>query len=371
MIILDATAESLQVKLSVATTTSPVEITTSFIDITPTTFTPINFDTTVAVNTDVEIVAAPALSTQRQVKHITVYNADTVATTVTIKKDTSGSDKTLCVVTLAVNDTLQYSSGRGFSVISASDGSIKIQPQTPLGISANSQSVSTGTMIFSNSNSLSFGLSGSSLMTASFGRLSMSFYENQMAELQANSMVTGGAVLTLSFQRIYIPYDITVTRLDLLAVVTSNVSVTWTISAGVYTRSRSTLFSASTTNTNLNFTASGASNNSNSFEGASGTRWRSMSAGNWAFTPGEYWFGFMVSFTPAEIRIYGQSSVSVQLLAGGVKDIVGIDGIYSVATSAFPAQVDLSRTEIYFGHSAAASASQVLRQPYFRMFGTY
>lgn len=50
------------------------------------------------------------------------------------------------------------------SIITAS---ISVPPETPFAISAGTQSVSTGTMVFSNSNNVSFGMSGSSRITAS------------------------------------------------------------------------------------------------------------------------------------------------------------------------------------------------------------
>lgn len=45
--------------------------------------------------------------------------------------------------------------------------SISTLPETPFGISAGTQSVSTGTLVFSNSNNVTFGMSGSSRVTAS------------------------------------------------------------------------------------------------------------------------------------------------------------------------------------------------------------
>lgn len=53
------------------------------------------------------------------------------------------------------------------SVVTASYTVPSVPPETPFGISAGTQSVSTGTLVFSNSNNVSFGMSGSSRITAS------------------------------------------------------------------------------------------------------------------------------------------------------------------------------------------------------------
>jgi hypothetical protein len=45
---------------------------------------------------------------------------------------------------------------------------ITVPPETPFGISAGTQSVSTGTMVFSDSNGISFGMSGNSRITANY-----------------------------------------------------------------------------------------------------------------------------------------------------------------------------------------------------------
>lgn len=60
---------------------------------------------------DQEMVAAPAASTQRMVRYLSVYNADTVAATVTVKyADTGGGgvERVLRKATLAVDETLEF-----------------------------------------------------------------------------------------------------------------------------------------------------------------------------------------------------------------------------------------------------------------------
>lgn len=66
--------------------------------------------------TSVDMVSAPAASTMRQVTHINVYNADTVNATVIIRKDVSATDYLLVRVTLATQETLQWSRESGWEI---------------------------------------------------------------------------------------------------------------------------------------------------------------------------------------------------------------------------------------------------------------
>jgi hypothetical protein len=59
----------------------------------------------------------------------------------------------------------------GMSGSSQITASFSTLPETPFGVSAGTQSVSTGTLVFSNSNNITFGMSGSSRITASFSTL--------------------------------------------------------------------------------------------------------------------------------------------------------------------------------------------------------
>jgi hypothetical protein len=124
MIILDATNKSIEAVLAAAITTTQLPITSSYTDITSSAFTPGESDTATNSTTGVTAVAAPAASTQRQIKSISVYNADTVAATVTIRYNNNSTLRTIVKVTLSVGDTLSFLDGIGWSVINTS-GQIK------------------------------------------------------------------------------------------------------------------------------------------------------------------------------------------------------------------------------------------------------
>lgn len=70
--------------------------------------------------TSVDIVAAPAASTTRQVTTINVYNNDSVSATVIIRKDVSGTEYILTKALLAASDTLHYSRESGWTILKQS-----------------------------------------------------------------------------------------------------------------------------------------------------------------------------------------------------------------------------------------------------------
>ncbi len=120
MIVLTATTDNLQAVLAGSVTTNQPQCVTSWRDITTTDFTPgrtvINTNNT----TDVNIVAAPAASTQRVVDLINIYNKDTVAATVTVKFDANGTEYILWKGSLAAGESVQYVEGKGWQRLGAS-----------------------------------------------------------------------------------------------------------------------------------------------------------------------------------------------------------------------------------------------------------
>jgi len=122
MIVLDTTTKSLEVLLAGAVATTQLPIVACWVDVTTTTFLPGEADTATNNATAVTAIAAPAASTQRQGKLVTVFNADTAAATVTVRVNNNGTFRTLVKVTLAVGSTLIYPDGEGWRVIDATGG---------------------------------------------------------------------------------------------------------------------------------------------------------------------------------------------------------------------------------------------------------
>lgn len=125
MIRLDNTTRKLQALLGGSITTNQLPITVCYSDKTSTAYT----GGTTVINTNnttaVDICAAPAASTVRDIDTINVNNADTVAATITIRYNDNGTTYTLFKATLATGDQLTYVHGVGWNVID-STGKTKV-----------------------------------------------------------------------------------------------------------------------------------------------------------------------------------------------------------------------------------------------------
>ena len=91
MPILDATTKSVVVVLGEVKTTTDCDLTAAYADITSSTFTPGSVDATSNGTTKVSLVAAPASSTQRVVREVSLYNTDTVTHTFEFLLDDNGT----------------------------------------------------------------------------------------------------------------------------------------------------------------------------------------------------------------------------------------------------------------------------------------
>ncbi len=117
MLILAATNEAVEL---VSSSTSALHVVASWVDITSSAFTPDATETTISSATDTTIVAAPASSTQRQVKEITIRNAGAAANVVTVQKDVAGTEYEITPdVTLAAGEALCYGDQAGWYVLDA------------------------------------------------------------------------------------------------------------------------------------------------------------------------------------------------------------------------------------------------------------
>lgn len=114
MIVLTETTDKLQAVLGGSVTTNQLQCITSWRDITTTTYVPGRTLILTNNTTDVDIVGAPNSSTQRVIDFITIYNADTVNATITIKLDANGTEYILWKGTLATGESVQYTDDSGF-----------------------------------------------------------------------------------------------------------------------------------------------------------------------------------------------------------------------------------------------------------------
>ncbi len=123
MIILKATTETLQVTTGSA---AAVDYSVSYVDITTTGVSPSTNEGSMTTATTTTILSAPAASTQRQIKLVTISNRDaTLSSPIVIQKSISGATYTLAPsMTLLAGETVQYMDGEGW-VYYATTGAVK------------------------------------------------------------------------------------------------------------------------------------------------------------------------------------------------------------------------------------------------------
>jgi hypothetical protein len=131
MFILAATTSTLEVLLSAAVTSNQLPWVASYADLTTTTFAAGSLTGATNSTTAVTLVSAPAASTQRQVKSLNVFNADTVSATVTIRYNENGTTRIIVKATLAIGESLVYTQDAGWQVLTT-NGSIKQSSTTNL-----------------------------------------------------------------------------------------------------------------------------------------------------------------------------------------------------------------------------------------------
>jgi hypothetical protein len=105
MQILDATTKSIVAVMSGAAATTNPDFTAAWADNDGSSFAEGSSDGVLNGTSQVTLVAAPAASTRRVIKSITIQNRDTAAVTVTVKYNNNGTLRNIAVVTLAVGDT--------------------------------------------------------------------------------------------------------------------------------------------------------------------------------------------------------------------------------------------------------------------------
>ena len=107
MITLSATNHTLDYTCT-AVTTNPVEFVVAWTDHTEDTYTPAGNNSSGAGPGPTTLLAAPGADTQRQIKYLSVHNADTASNTFTWLMNIGGTRRTIRKVTLAVGETLVW-----------------------------------------------------------------------------------------------------------------------------------------------------------------------------------------------------------------------------------------------------------------------
>ncbi len=117
MIVLSQTTDKIQVVLAGSVSTNQCQCVACWRDITATpTYTAGRSVANTNGTTDVDLIAAPAASTQRVIDYISVYNNDSASVTATLKYDANGTDYILWKGTLTTGQRLEYENGKGWTV---------------------------------------------------------------------------------------------------------------------------------------------------------------------------------------------------------------------------------------------------------------
>src|SRR5262245_13340284 len=106
MLRLDTTTSKLQAVLAGAVATTQPQAVVCYSDDNGTTYVGGKQLTALNSTTDVDILAAPAASTVRDVDYCSIYNRDTASITVTVKYDISAVDSIIITTTIATGETL-------------------------------------------------------------------------------------------------------------------------------------------------------------------------------------------------------------------------------------------------------------------------
>ena len=116
MILLDS-SDSLQVLLAGAVATSQPVLYAAFADHAPGSFTPGSSSGATNGATAVDWVAAPSEGNERQVKYLSLYNADTTPVVATVRVVDNASNRILLKVSLLTGERMEYLDGKGFRVL--------------------------------------------------------------------------------------------------------------------------------------------------------------------------------------------------------------------------------------------------------------
>jgi hypothetical protein len=118
-VILDATTRKIQIVLAAAVAANQLPVVANYVDTTATATTPGSQNAASNSMTAVDVVAAPAASTQRIVQSMSIQNADTANATVTVRYNDNGTTRDMVKVLLNPGQSLVYTARSGWQVVTA------------------------------------------------------------------------------------------------------------------------------------------------------------------------------------------------------------------------------------------------------------
>jgi hypothetical protein len=115
----DGTAKTITVVVDSAATTTESDVTMHFVEYSDTATTPHESDAVTNGTTPVTVLLAPAVGVQRHVNFVSIYNADTVAHTYTVRLVNGAASRRVITMNLAPGRTVQYTQNNGWQYVPA------------------------------------------------------------------------------------------------------------------------------------------------------------------------------------------------------------------------------------------------------------
>ncbi len=123
--LVDATTQTIEIKLAGAVSTTELPIILTYIDGEASNFFPKLQHSISNGTTEVTILDAPEERGKRMVKSMTIRNVDTATATVIVQLADGATNREIVKIALLVDETLQYTDATGFKVIDT-DGNTKV-----------------------------------------------------------------------------------------------------------------------------------------------------------------------------------------------------------------------------------------------------
>lgn len=342
------------------------------------------------------IAASPPATTpatNRSLQYISITNGSGGDAVVTVQKFNASVPATTPVyptVTLPAGYGLIYNEDSGWDVVDTSGRRLVNVPVAAVSagigaISAGTQIATSGTVAFSNSNGVTFGMIGSSIVTASaVANLNLSAgttSNNLTAVTFANgggvsfglngsvitaSVATAAAVGTircfsqdadfvtnfpivqaaLSFQKVSLPMNLLATQLAVIGALSGTYASSGavTISHAIYTLSAGTASLASSASRAFSWASGSATTATSAYGGASGTRYRTVPV-DYAMTPGDYLFAWAFSTANGEsFNVFGRAGLNLVGTFDGIETSVFLNGSSVSSVVGFPNSIAVTDT---------------------------
>jgi len=263
--------------------------------------------------------------------------------------------------------TFLFSDSNGLSFGMSGSTRITATADYVRSISAGTTNATGNQIVFSNSNGVSFGANGATVTASVAAGVRVTAF-SQWAEFNTNYRITHGQ---MHIQKVSIPSSISATQAAVMMQLTagntgSNSSGALTISMAVYSLNGSTASLATSGSRTLSWTTGGGTTDTSRYGGVSGTRYRTIPI-NLNLTPGDYIFAF--NFQTANISkwgFFGRQGVEIVGTYDGIETGYFVDG-FSTSTfaSAFPNSIVATNTN-YVRTGVGA-----LQQPGVILVGTF